>query len=284
MAKEGFLKKDSFAALLITLIFILAIIFDAPFLRNLEHRLQYVEDAQTHALPPGDAARLAMAQMMGMPDASTLLTALEMHRTLVAAQFDTIFSEKNNGQPNGEDGAPAPTTLTETDAIETIVARLAELAFDDPQSSGERLLSTLQSSRMQSLPDTSRKQLLALINACLPLIAAGVDNRTVTFRRILDFFEAIARRAAYLALLGYPASACRAQQLWRHLIRGGTPEPGIDDETAATLEHILEHGTLATRLRRATHGDPSPARLHSLYRRLADCLHDDRLFGVNRIG
>ncbi len=90
--------------------------------------------------------------------------------------------------------------------------------------------------------------------------------------------------AAYLALLGYPASACRAQQLWRHLIRGGTPEPGIDDETAATLEHILEHGTLATRLRRATHGDPSPARLHSLYRRLADCLHDDRLFGVNRIG
>jgi eukaryotic-like serine/threonine-protein kinase len=37
MAKEGFLKKDSFAALLITLIFILAIIFDAPFLRNLEH-------------------------------------------------------------------------------------------------------------------------------------------------------------------------------------------------------------------------------------------------------
>ena len=37
MAKEGFLKKDSFAALLITLIFVLAIIFDAPFLRNLEH-------------------------------------------------------------------------------------------------------------------------------------------------------------------------------------------------------------------------------------------------------
>ena len=37
MAKEGFLKKDSFAALLITLIFILAIIFDAPFLRNMEH-------------------------------------------------------------------------------------------------------------------------------------------------------------------------------------------------------------------------------------------------------
>jgi serine/threonine-protein kinase len=37
MAKEEFLKKDSFAALLITLIFILAIIIDAPFLRNLEH-------------------------------------------------------------------------------------------------------------------------------------------------------------------------------------------------------------------------------------------------------
>ncbi len=37
MAKKGFLKKDSFAALLITLIFTLAIIFDAPVLRNLEN-------------------------------------------------------------------------------------------------------------------------------------------------------------------------------------------------------------------------------------------------------
>ena len=37
MAKKGFLKKDSFAALLITLVFTFAIIFDAPFLRNLEN-------------------------------------------------------------------------------------------------------------------------------------------------------------------------------------------------------------------------------------------------------
>ena len=37
MAKKGFLKKDSFAALLITLIFTLAIIVDAPVLRNLEN-------------------------------------------------------------------------------------------------------------------------------------------------------------------------------------------------------------------------------------------------------
>jgi glutamate-ammonia-ligase adenylyltransferase len=232
------------------------------FLRNLEHRLQYVEDAQTHALPPGDAARLAVAQMMGMPDATTLLAALEMHRTLVAMQFDTIFSEKNNGQQSGEDGAPAPAALTETDGLETIVARLSELAFDDPQSSGERLLSTLQSSRMQSLPDTSRKQLLALINASLPLIAVGVENRTVTFRRIVDFFEAIARRAAYLALLTeYPhalervirmmsASDWAAQYLTRHPLlldellddRTLTAPPDWDEFTADCTAQLQASG------------------------------------------
>jgi serine/threonine-protein kinase len=37
MAKEGFLNKDSFAALFITLVFILAIIFDVPVLKKLEY-------------------------------------------------------------------------------------------------------------------------------------------------------------------------------------------------------------------------------------------------------
>lgn len=88
--------------------------------------------------------------------------------------------------------------------------------------------------------------------------------------------------AAYLALLGYPRAACSAQHLWRYLIRSLPREPGIDDAAMAALDHILEHGTLATRLRRATHGDASPARLHTLYRRLTDCLAQNRMFGGQR--
>src|SRR5450830_1458922 len=37
------------------------------FLRNLEHRLQYRDDAQTHTLPAGEEERALLAAMMGLP-------------------------------------------------------------------------------------------------------------------------------------------------------------------------------------------------------------------------
>ena len=201
------------------------------FLRNLEHRLQYVDDAQTHAVPQTDAERLCVAQMMGMPDSSMLLAELAQHRALVATQFDSIFSDKRNGAASYDEGmqsTPAPIALCETDGTDVVTARLETLGFDAPHEAAARLVLTLQSSRMQSLPEASRRKLLALLNASLPLLGAAVDNHAVTLGRLLDFFEAIARRAAYLALLTeYPhalervirmisASGWAAQYLTRH--------------------------------------------------------------------
>ncbi|MFZ3289719.1 MAG: bifunctional [glutamate--ammonia ligase]-adenylyl-L-tyrosine phosphorylase/[glutamate--ammonia-ligase] adenylyltransferase, partial [Telluria sp.] len=57
-----------------------------------------------------------------------------------------------------------------------------------------------------SMPEASRNRLLALVGAALPLIAASADQagpggHLATLGRLLDFFEAIARRSAYLSLL-----------------------------------------------------------------------------------
>jgi hypothetical protein len=80
------------------------------FLRNLEHRLQYLEDAQTHTLPSNAADQHIVANMMGMADVPSLLEALEVQRRLVAAQFDAIFNEKDDVQDAS--GAPAgPTSI-----------------------------------------------------------------------------------------------------------------------------------------------------------------------------
>jgi glutamate-ammonia-ligase adenylyltransferase len=212
---------------------IVSALLDAyTFLRNVEHRLQYRDDAQTHILPADAADSLCIAQMMGLADTASLMTNLAQHRALVSAQFDIIFGDKcqdqNAAGDANNDDATAADLLTDTDTIDTITARLADLGFDGWLPAGQRLHGTLQSSRMQSLPDTSRKRLITLINTCLPLVAASVDNRSVTLGRILDFFETIARRAAYLALLTeYPhalqrvirmmsASDWAAQYLTRH--------------------------------------------------------------------
>src|SRR5690606_325818 len=109
------------------------------FLRNLEHRLQYLDDAQTHTLPANGDDRLRVARMMGETSAGALEEALERHRQRVAARFDAIFHE-----PQPEAGAdcsgPRVATLSEHDTPETVTVCLAALGFDDAESAAQRLL------------------------------------------------------------------------------------------------------------------------------------------------
>jgi glutamate-ammonia-ligase adenylyltransferase len=172
------------------------------FLRDLEHRLQYLDDAQTHTLPANEADRLTIAHMMGFDDTSTLLAALEDQRALVAMQFDAIFNERKGDQADDvEINAELNAVLSDSDSEEAITAFLTEIAFDHPADAARRLLATWHSPRLQTLPEASRNKLVALVNAALPLIAKVSETHAATLGRLLDFFETIARRAAYLALL-----------------------------------------------------------------------------------
>jgi glutamate-ammonia-ligase adenylyltransferase len=189
------------------------------FLRNLEHRLQYLDDAQTHTLPANEADRKLVAQMMNLPDTATLLAELETHRAFVASQFDAIFSDKSAGASEGELDIDACNDCTDPDDGDALAARFAHLGFSDPTSAAKRLLATWQAPRLRALPEASRARLLALVNAALPLIAectqqddGGSDMTTLA--RLLDFFEAIARRSAYLSLLTeYPYTLARVIQM-----------------------------------------------------------------------
>jgi glutamate-ammonia-ligase adenylyltransferase len=174
------------------------------FLRNLEHRLQYLDDNQTHTFPASEEDQLTVARMMGFSDTGSLLSALESHRALVAAQFDEIFSEKKSGQASDSEthaDADNCVAVSGTDTREAIETQLLALEFDNASTASQRLLSTWESPRMQALPDASREKLVGLVNTALPMIAEITESRTATLGRLMDFLEGIARRAAYLALL-----------------------------------------------------------------------------------
>ncbi|MQR01602.1 bifunctional [glutamate--ammonia ligase]-adenylyl-L-tyrosine phosphorylase/[glutamate--ammonia-ligase] adenylyltransferase [Glaciimonas soli] len=194
------------------------------FLRNLEHRLQYLNDAQTHTLPSIEAERLIIAQAMGYQDVATLLDELEKRRVLVATQFDAIFSDKQEKSENphstGSDTDKKETQiiLSDTDPLEIITGRLTILGFSEAEDSARRLHSTWNSSRIQSLPEISRSRFATLINVALPIIGklsevnanSQFASQLTTLGRLLDFLETIARRAAYLALLAeYPHTLLR---------------------------------------------------------------------------
>ena len=170
------------------------------FLRDLEHRLQYLEDAQTHTLPVNPDDLLLVARMMGYPDSAALLHELEGQRAIVAAQFDAIFADKQSGESEAD--GPA-VSVSENDNLEGLADALRLVGFpeDDVEDGARRLHLTWQSPRMQSLPEASRNRLNTVINNCLPLLAALHYDELAALGRLLDFLEAIARRAAYLALL-----------------------------------------------------------------------------------
>ena len=180
------------------------------FLRNLEHRLQYLDDAQTHTLPPAPADQLLVAQMMEVPDVTTLLRQLEAHRHFVAGQFDAIFSDKSDTE-GGEDVA----LCSDTDDIDSLESHFVALGYEQPAAAAQRLHATWQAPRLQTLPEASRNRLVALVNMALPQIVvcaqdSGGASELATLARLLDFLETIARRAAYLSLLTeYPHTLAR---------------------------------------------------------------------------
>jgi len=145
------------------------------FLRNLEHRLQYLDDAQTHTLPANDADRQTVAEMMGLPDVATLLSQLEAHRQFVAGQFDEMFSDKTESGENDIE-LQSSNECADPDNREAMVARFTALGFADAEAATQRLIATWQAPRLQSLPEASRNRLQGLINTALPLIVQAAQE------------------------------------------------------------------------------------------------------------
>jgi glutamate-ammonia-ligase adenylyltransferase len=140
------------------------------FLRNVEHRLQYLDDAQTHELPVDEGERERLAQMADYASWPAFRAALEAHRQAVTRQFQAVFAD-----PGAESEAR-------------------------PWPAHPRLEALRASQRYLQLPEDSRRRFDALIPALAQAAQATADPEA-TLARGVDLLEAIARRAAYLALL-----------------------------------------------------------------------------------
>ncbi|AJX31686.1 bifunctional [glutamate--ammonia ligase]-adenylyl-L-tyrosine phosphorylase/[glutamate--ammonia-ligase] adenylyltransferase [Burkholderia oklahomensis] len=185
------------------------------FLRTLEHRLQYRNDAQTHAMPVDPAERGALAASLGFADYAALMTELDRHRAFVEAQFDQVFADKaGGGKRRADEGAAGciwSGALADDGADDALAARLAELGFADPAAVLARLQAVWRSSRYTGLPESSRVRFDRVAQRALeaaPRIDAAHRDETVV--RCFDLLETVGRRGAYLALLTeYPAALRR---------------------------------------------------------------------------
>jgi glutamate-ammonia-ligase adenylyltransferase len=228
------------------------------FLRRLEHRLQYLEDAQTHQLPASPADRALIAESMGAEGWDAFLAALERHRAIVTRHFESVFAASGV-----EANACAPLWLG-TVGADDAERELARQGYAEPRETLSRIRALRSGSRYQQLPESSRERLDVLVPRLIEASARtqgalGPTQRAtadVTLRRALDFVEAVSRRAAYLALLAeqpqalakvaeiLAASSWGAEYLTRH--------PILLDELldARVLAQAPDWSEFATQLRR----------------------------------
>ena len=179
------------------------------FLRRLEHRLQYLDDAQTHMLPDAASDRALLAESMGFPSWEVLYRTLNEHRDIVSKHFQAVFAD-----PNDRDGSqPIQAIWLGTAGNDAATALLTSLGYLAPGEILERIQRLTHAGRYQQLPASNRERLDAA--ACsLMALAVKTSAPDAALLRGLDFLESISGRGAYLALLQqYPQALGRVADL-----------------------------------------------------------------------
>jgi glutamate-ammonia-ligase adenylyltransferase len=200
------------------------------FLRRIEHRIQYLDDQQTHVLPmgsddEGDGDLGWIARTMGLGSACPLLHELDAHREFVAQEFDKLL-----GGTQGEcKGCAGPKGRAPAPDLETIRDQL-------PEQLRERIGRWCGHPRVQTLREDARQRLSRVVARTGQWLLEGRVTEEAALR-MADWIEPLLRRESYLALLlERPGVHERLLRLlgaarWpaRYLLR----HPGVIDELAS---------------------------------------------------
>ena len=211
------------------------------FLRQVEHRIQYLDDQQTHLLPTIDTDLEWIARSLGMActvDACELLERLGEIRELVATEFDALLHDGQQPSPSsgGKGDCKRCTKPLAPIDSESLVERL-------PGELAERVRTWGQSPRVQALRDDSKLRLARLMLRAADAVARDECTLEATLR-FVDWIEPLLRRESYLALMvERPEVQMRLLRLlglarWpmRYLMR----HPGVIDELAD--ERLMHSG------------------------------------------
>jgi glutamate-ammonia-ligase adenylyltransferase len=199
------------------------------FLRRVEHRIQYLDDQQTHVLPMGcDAADGDLAwisRTLGYADCPAFLCALDAHRELVAQEFDTLLGQDESCK--GCAGPKAARNGAATD-FDSVLQGL-------PPQLRERVTGWQTHPRVQALREDARARLVKLVARTAQWLEEGRVSEDAALR-MADWMEPLLRRESYLALLlerpGVHERLLRVLGAARWPARYLLKHPGVIDELA----------------------------------------------------
>jgi glutamate-ammonia-ligase adenylyltransferase len=224
--------------------------------RTIEHRLQMVEDRQTHELPKSPDSLDNVARLHGLPDSAALLDLLRPHVDWVGRNYDRLSPEKADASLSHDE--------------DRLKQQLIDLGFADPDTPIARIAhwrgGTIRA--LRSAP--SREALEALLPGLMRTLAKAPDPSRALNRlddmigrlpSAINFFKLLAARPALVELLAELLSHAptladalsRRAELIDGLIDATAFDPPPSVETLAKQFGALEPGedyqTLLDRVR-----------------------------------
>lgn len=151
-------------------------------LRVVEHRLQMVNDQQTHALPAGDALE-SVARLDGLRDAAQLIENLREVTDRVAVEYDRLLDVGSDAEPV----TPATTSLSD---------RLHALGMAEPNRLAERI-TNWRDGRYQALKSSAA---LSAFDAMLPDLLEALANADDPERAILRWESVLSNASSAVNL------------------------------------------------------------------------------------
>jgi len=207
------------------------------FLRRIEHRIQYLDDQQTHQLPTADADLGWIARSLGFScrtdgnDACDLLDLLGATREFVATEFDALLHDGRPPSPgsSGPNGVcrtcgPPPRAIDDLHFVDGLPPELAA-----------RVRPLGNDPKIMALRDDSKLRLARLIERAAKAVESG-SCTMLAATRFVDWSLPLLRRESYFAMLierpEVQTRLLRLLGLARWPVRYLMLHPGVIDELA----------------------------------------------------
>lgn len=229
--------------------------------RTIEHRLQMVEDRQTHELPTSETSLDNVARLHGLTDGAALLDLLRPHVEWVGRNYDRLSPEQ------------ADASLSHHE--DRLKEQLMEMGFADPETPLARIArwrgGTIRA--LRSAP--SREALEALLPGLMRTLAKAPDPSRALNRlddmigrlpSAINFFKLLAARPALVELLAEILS--HAPTLADALSRRAELIDGLID--ASAFDPAPPVASLAAQLGRLEPGEDYQTLLDRVRQRVGD--------------
>ena len=166
-------------------------------LRGVEHRIQMLQDEQTHRVPEEEERRERLAKLCGYDGIAAFDKDLHETRAIVSRHYSDLFAEEERKTKSAAQGN---LVFTGVDEDPGTVSTLSSLGFSNPS----RVISTIQNWHRGKTPATRTERGRGLLTALLPDLLMAMSRTgepDTAFTRFTQFFEGLRSGIQTLSML-----------------------------------------------------------------------------------